>query len=273
MANRVRPIVVSEADRAELERLQRPRRQPAGLSRRVRAVLLMAQGLSGVEIAERVGLHGGAGEPDSAALRRERGGGVARPPEIGPAADDHRAQARADRRPDPQAAAAGADALDHPGPGATRPGCRIRRCIGSGRAHALQPHRVTTFKFTTDPAAEEKISRRGRPVSEPADECGRVESGREDADPGPEPHPAAAAVAAGAAGAANPRLPAQRIDQSVRGPGGGHGHGAGRVPPRATPGPTFWRFSSAWRARIGAASCTSSSTIRPRTRRPPCRRG
>jgi AraC-like DNA-binding protein len=25
------------------------------------------------------------------------------------------------------------------------------------RAHALQPHRVTTFKFTTDPAAEETI--------------------------------------------------------------------------------------------------------------------
>src|SRR5580765_6202787 len=47
MANHVRPIVVSAADRAPLT--------PAGLSRRARAVLLMAQGVSGVEIAERIG--------------------------------------------------------------------------------------------------------------------------------------------------------------------------------------------------------------------------
>src|SRR5713226_7228703 len=55
MANRVRPIVVSEADRHHLERLYRAPSTPAGLSRRARAVLLMAQGLPGVEIAERVG--------------------------------------------------------------------------------------------------------------------------------------------------------------------------------------------------------------------------
>src|SRR5260370_3061207 len=55
MANRVRPMVVSEADRHHLERLYRAPSTPAGLSRRARAVLLMAQGLPGVEIAERVG--------------------------------------------------------------------------------------------------------------------------------------------------------------------------------------------------------------------------
>src|SRR3989454_12682447 len=55
MANRVRPIVVSEAARRELERLQRASSTLAGLSRRARAVLLMAQSLPGVEIAERVG--------------------------------------------------------------------------------------------------------------------------------------------------------------------------------------------------------------------------
>src|SRR3989442_6899213 len=55
MANRVRPIVVSEADRHHLARLYRAPSTPAGLSRRARAVLLMAQGLPGVEIAERVG--------------------------------------------------------------------------------------------------------------------------------------------------------------------------------------------------------------------------
>src|SRR2546422_10004847 len=55
MANRIRPIVVSEADRRELERLQRSPSAAAGLSRRARTVLLMAQGLAGVEIAERTG--------------------------------------------------------------------------------------------------------------------------------------------------------------------------------------------------------------------------
>ena len=55
MANRIRPIVVSHEDRHELERLQRASSTPAGLSRRARAVLLMAQGLAGVEIAERTG--------------------------------------------------------------------------------------------------------------------------------------------------------------------------------------------------------------------------
>ena len=53
MANRVRPIVVSETDRHELERLCRASSTPAGLSRRARAVLLMAQGLAGVAIATR----------------------------------------------------------------------------------------------------------------------------------------------------------------------------------------------------------------------------
>jgi hypothetical protein len=44
MANHVRPIVVTEANRSELERLCRASTTPAGLSRRARAVLLMAQG-------------------------------------------------------------------------------------------------------------------------------------------------------------------------------------------------------------------------------------
>ena len=55
MANRVRPITVTEADRRELERLQRASSIRAGVSRRARAVLLMVHGLSGVEIATRTG--------------------------------------------------------------------------------------------------------------------------------------------------------------------------------------------------------------------------
>ena len=156
MANRVRPIAVSAADRRELERLQRSSAARAGLSRRARAVLLMAQGLAGVEIAERTGYtvvqvsrlrrrfaeHGVTGLHD-----RPRSG---RPPTI-------TARKRA------QIVAL---TLKPPAPGVTHWSTReLARKVGVShgmvhrlwRAHALKPHRVSTFKFTTDPAAEDKI--------------------------------------------------------------------------------------------------------------------
>ncbi len=156
MANRVRPIVVSEAARHELERLQRASSTPAGLSRRARAVLLMAQGLPGVEIAERIGYtvvqvsrlrrrfaeHGVPGLRD---LPRS-----GRPPTI-------TARKRA------QIVAL---TLRAPAPGVTHWSTRdLARQAGVShgtvhqiwRAHALKPHRVSTFKFTTDPEAEDKI--------------------------------------------------------------------------------------------------------------------
>jgi transposase len=156
MANRVRPIVVGDEERHELERLQRASSTPAGLSRRARAVLLMAQGASGVEVAERTGYtvvqvsrlrrrfaeHGMSGLHD-----RPRSG---RPPTI---TARKRAQIVAmTLKPAP--------------PGVTHWSTRdLARKAGVShgtvhrlwRAHALQPHRITTFKFTTDPAAEDKI--------------------------------------------------------------------------------------------------------------------
>ena len=51
MANRTRPIDLSESDREELERLARSPSTAAGLSRRARAVLLMADHVVGTEIA------------------------------------------------------------------------------------------------------------------------------------------------------------------------------------------------------------------------------
>ena len=156
MANRVRPIAVSEADRHELERLQRSTSAAAGLSRRARAVLLMVQNVSGVEIAERTGYtvvqvsrlrrrfaeHGIAGLHD-----RPRSG---RPPTI-------TARKRA------QIVAL---TLKPAAPGLTHWSTRdLARQAGVShgtvhriwRAHALKPHRVATFKFTTDPDAEDKI--------------------------------------------------------------------------------------------------------------------
>src|SRR6266850_2038915 len=156
MANRVRPIEVNAADRVELERLQRASSTPAGLSRRARAVLLMTQGLSGVEIAERIGY---TVVQVSRIRRRFAEGGVAglqerpksgRPPTI-------TARKRA------QIVAL---TLKPPGAGLTHWTTRdLGRTAGVShstvhriwQAHALQPHRVTTFKFTTDPDAETKI--------------------------------------------------------------------------------------------------------------------
>ena len=157
MANRVRPIVVSAADRAELERLQRASSTPAGLSRRARAVLLMAQGLSGVEIAERMGY---TVVQVSRIRRRFAEGGVAslqarpksgRPPTV---SARKRAQIVALTLKPPSA---GMTHWTHAGSGAQPRACRTATVHRIWQAHALQPHRVATFKFTTDPEAETKI--------------------------------------------------------------------------------------------------------------------
>jgi transposase len=156
MANRVRPIVVTEADRTELERWQRASSTPAGLSRRARAVLLMAHGLSGVEIAERIGytviqvsrIRRRFAEDGLAGLHDRPKSG--RPPTV-------TARKRA------QIVAL---TLKPPGAGRTHWTSRdLARKTGVShtmvhrvwQAHALKPHRVSTFKFTTDPQAEEKI--------------------------------------------------------------------------------------------------------------------
>jgi transposase len=156
MANHVRPIAVSPAERAELERLQRAPSTPAGLSRRARAVLLMAQGVSGVEIAERIGY---TVVQVSRIRRRYADGGVAglsdRPKSGRPPTVTARKRAQIV-----------ALTLKPPGRGVTHWTTReVARTAGVShstvhriwQAHALQPHRVTTFKFTTDPEAEAKI--------------------------------------------------------------------------------------------------------------------
>ena len=156
MANHVRPIVVTEADRRELERLQRAASTRAGLSRRARAVLLMAQGRSGVEIAERIGY---TVIQVSRIRRRFAEGGLAglydRPKSGRPPTLTARKRAQIV-----------ALTLKPPGSGLTHWTSRdLARKAGVShttvhriwQAHALKPHRVSTFKFTTDPQAEEKI--------------------------------------------------------------------------------------------------------------------
>jgi transposase len=55
MPNRVRVLAVRYQDRAELERRARSKAEPARVAQRARIVLLSGQGLTGAEIAERVG--------------------------------------------------------------------------------------------------------------------------------------------------------------------------------------------------------------------------
>src|SRR3989442_11771462 len=55
MANYVRPLALGRIDRDELERLQRSPSTAAGLSRRARAVLLMADSVPGTEVARLTG--------------------------------------------------------------------------------------------------------------------------------------------------------------------------------------------------------------------------
>lgn len=55
MANRVKVVTVGGADRVELERLAGSRTAPARLVQRARIVLLSAEGLAAVEVAQRVG--------------------------------------------------------------------------------------------------------------------------------------------------------------------------------------------------------------------------
>jgi transposase len=156
MANHVRPIVVSEADRRELERLQRASSTRAGLSRRARAVLLMAQGRSGVEIAERIGY---TVIQVSRIRRRFAEGGLA-------GLQDRPKSGRPPTLTARKRAQIVALTLKLPGPGLTHWTSRdLARRAGVShttvhriwQAHALKPHRVSTFKFTTDPQAEEKI--------------------------------------------------------------------------------------------------------------------
>jgi transposase len=156
MANRPRPIELAPSERAELDRLVRASSARAGLTRRARAVVLMAEGLPGVEVARRTGYTA----VQISRLRRrfttERVAGLHDRPRPG---RPHTVTAR-------QIAQVVALTLKGPPPGHTHWTTRdlAQRTRLSyvmvhriWQAHGLQPHRVETFKFTTDPAAETKI--------------------------------------------------------------------------------------------------------------------
>ena len=156
MANHSRPIVLGKADRAELERLQRASSAAAGLCRRARVVLLMADNVSGAEIARMTGYT----VVQVSRLRRrfaEEGlAGLYDKPRSGrPLTITNRKRAQIV-----------ALTLKQPGHGLTHWSTReLAVEVGVSqstvhriwKAHDLKPHQIETFKFSTDPDAEEKI--------------------------------------------------------------------------------------------------------------------
>jgi transposase len=156
MANHSRAIVLTDADRASLERLQRASSGPAGVSRRARVVLLLADQVTGAEVARRTGY---TVVQISRLRRRFVEEGVA-------GLDD---KPRSGRPPTITArtrAQVVAKTLQPPGDGLTHWSTRdLAAVVGVSHstvhriwhAHDLQPHRLETFKFTTDPEAEAKI--------------------------------------------------------------------------------------------------------------------
>jgi len=156
MANHSRPIVLEQDERAELERLQRSPSVPAGHARRARVVLLMADDISGTEIARMTGYT----VVQVSRLRRrfaeERLAGIKDKPRSGRPMRINarkRAQVVAMTLKPPPAGVTHWSSRDL----ATEVGVSHSTVHRIWRAHDLQPHRIETFKFSTDPNAEEKI--------------------------------------------------------------------------------------------------------------------
>jgi len=157
MAGPARELTLSDADRRELQRLQRAAAAPAGLVRRARAVLLMAQGQSGVAVAQTTGYSPVQVSRIRARFAAEGLAGLAdharsgRPPQV---SGRKRAQVVAlTLKPAPAG-------VTH---WSTRDLARKVKLSHSTvhriwQAHALQPHRSETFKFTADPLAADKIA-------------------------------------------------------------------------------------------------------------------
>ena len=168
MPNRVRIVAVRENERAELQRRARSKAEPARVMQRARIVLLAEQGLTGPQIAERVG----CSEP-TVVLWRDR---YAQSGLVG--LDDAPRPGGPVRVMTPEVQAEVLAATVTPPPEALRErglthwsARRLAQWLARERGirvshdsiallwrrFCLQPHRSEGFKFSTDPALEAKI--------------------------------------------------------------------------------------------------------------------
>src|SRR5680860_772745 len=158
MANHVKVLDVFPRQREELERRVRTRSAPARSVERARIVLLSAEGYSGVEIAERVG----CSEPTVVLWRRRFAqGGVA-------ALDERPRSGRPRTINDAKRQEILWRTLTEPPAelGISHWSSRLlAREVGVHHAtvarlwadYGIQPHRLGTFKFSTDPELEAKV--------------------------------------------------------------------------------------------------------------------
>ena len=158
MANRVKQVTVSAADRVELERRVRSQTGQARDAKRARIVLLAAEGRSGVEIAERVGVS----EPTVIKWRRAYA-------DQGLAGLADRPRSGRPREITPEQRFAIWFVSQHEPPaelGLTHWSSReLARHVGIDHATiarlwqqwGLQPWRLTTFKRSADPEFEAKL--------------------------------------------------------------------------------------------------------------------
>ena len=153
---RATPIVLSEPERAELERLARRRSAPQGLALRARIVLRCAEGLTNQTVAGEVGVCAHTVGKWRERFARDRLDGLRGEPRSG-----------APRRIGDEAVAAlVARTLETMPEGATHWSRRsMARAAGLSattvgrvwRAFGLRPHRSETFRLSTDPEFVEKV--------------------------------------------------------------------------------------------------------------------
>jgi transposase len=153
---RAAPVGLRDDDREQLERWVRSSTIPAGLAQRARIVLLAADGVSNVEISERLGVS----KPTVTSWRdRYRDGGLAalddRPRSGRPRVLDHREIVAATLKSPPAKL------------GVTHWSSRLlarHLKIGDAtvarawREYGIQPWRTETFKFSTDPELVAKVT-------------------------------------------------------------------------------------------------------------------
>ena len=156
VARKPRPFALTEEGRRDLEKIVRTPSTPSGLSRRARAVLLMGQGVSGAEVARRCGYttvqvsrirRRVTDEGIPGIFERPRSG---RPPVI---TSRKRAQVVAITLRKPEGGLSQWTTREV----ARRTGVSHTTVHRIWKAHDLKPHRLETFKFITDPEAEERI--------------------------------------------------------------------------------------------------------------------
>jgi transposase len=156
VARKPRHVTLTQEGRSDLEKLVRTPSTAAGLSRRARAVLLMADGVSGAEVARRCGYTTVQVSRIRRRVTEEGIPGIYERPRSGrPPAISTRKRAQVVsltlRKPDSGLSQWSTREV------ARRTGVSHTTVHRIWKAHELRPHRLETFKFITDPAAEERI--------------------------------------------------------------------------------------------------------------------